>query len=152
MAGPRAVAPLLVVLTLAACASGPPRPAALEAGRETCASCRMVVSDARFAAQLVAPGEEPLFFDDVGCLKTYLASRPPGSDAALFVADHRTKDWIAARQAVFTRVPTLDTPMGSHVFAHADAVSRDRDPAAAAGSAVAATEILGPLARSGEAP
>ena len=32
--------------------------------------------------------------------------------------------------AVFTQVPGLETPMGSHLVAHADAASRDGDPAA----------------------
>ena len=31
-------------------------------------SCRMAVSAAGVAAQVVAPGEEPRFFDDIGCL------------------------------------------------------------------------------------
>ena len=136
----------LVVAGLSlACAEGPPGPATLGVGRQPCDHCRMTVSDARFAAQLVAPGEEPRFFDDLGCLTAYLRdqeTRPPG--AVAYVADHRTSDWVRAAAAVYTRVETLETPMSSHLIAHASAASRDADPAARDGVAVTAAELFGP--------
>ena len=84
----------------------------------------------------MAPGELPRFFDDLGCL----AQLPEGGQErrrapTAFVADHRTKAWVRADRAVYTRVPGLETPMGSHVIAHADAASRDQDPDARGGSA-----------------
>lgn len=95
----------------------------------------MVVSNARFAAQLVAPGEDPLFFDDIGCLAEYLREhRTPPANAIAYVADHRTGSWTRAATAVFTKVPTLATPMGSHVVAHASAESRDADRDARSGA------------------
>ncbi len=128
---------------LAAC-SGAPGPASLDTRNDACAFCRMAVSDARFAAQVVAPREEPRFFDDVGCLRDWLGERggvPRG--AVAYVADHRTKGWIRASAATFTRVPGLQTPMASHIVAHADAASRERDPDARGGEQVSAAEILG---------
>jgi copper chaperone NosL len=44
---------------------------------------------------------------------------------------------------VFTRVPGLATPMGSHVVAHADAASRDQDADARGGTPLAAHELFG---------
>jgi len=96
----------------------------------------MMVSDVRVAAQIVAPGEEPLFFDDIGCLRDYLASTSAAADAVVYVADHRTGAWVDATQAVFTRSATIETPMGSGIIAHADAASRDADDAARGGSGV----------------
>jgi copper chaperone NosL len=136
---------VLAVLALGACARGPLRPAELDTRNEQCGNCRMAVSDARFAAQLVAPGEEPRFFDDVGCLRDYLrqaASLPPGSVA--FVADHRTKVWLPAAEAVYTRQDALQTPMGSHLIAHADAASREAAPEARRGGPLTASEVFGP--------
>ena len=66
---------LLSVFSLFAC-GGPPGPAALDTKNDACAWCRMGASDARFAAQLVAPREEPRFFDDIGCLAAFLAATP----------------------------------------------------------------------------
>ena len=141
---PSPALPLLLALALAACADAPPEPAALDTRNEQCASCRMAVSSAAFASQLVAPGELPRFFDDLGCLAGYVKAGklPPG--AVAFVADHRTKQWVRADRAMYTRVPGLETPMGSHVIAHADAASRDQDPVARAGAPLAAAELFGP--------
>lgn len=137
-------ATLAVAVASPACVGGPPEPAPLDTRNEQCASCRMAVSSAGFASQLVAPGELPRFFDDLGCLGDYLkAGRAPG-EATAFVADHRTKEWVRGDRAVYTRVPGLETPMGSHVIAHADAASRDEDPDARDGSPVSPAELFGP--------
>jgi len=112
---------VVTALTLTACAGGT-APVAVDPGHDTCRFCRMPVSQPTLAAQLVAPGEEPLFFDDLGCLREFLAegARPP--DAIAFVADHRTGEWVRTTEAVFAHVASLETPMGSHLVAH-----RDRD-------------------------
>ena len=134
-----AVAGLLV-----ACASGPPAPAALDTRNDACRSCRMIVSDARLAAQLVAPAEEPWFFDDIGCLTRYAADAGawPAHSVA-YVADHRTGAWVRAETALYTKVASLETPMGSHLIAHADAASRDADPAARGGVPRTPVEVYG---------
>ena len=134
---------IVTALLLAACASGPPAPAALDTKNDACAYCRMAVSDARFAAQMVAPSEEPRFFDEIGCLAQYVAAtRPLPPGAVLYVADHRTKAWIRADVAVFTAVPALATPMDSHLIAHADASSRDADPDARGGTPRTLSDVL----------
>jgi copper chaperone NosL len=105
----------------------------------------MAVSDPRFAAQIVAPGEEPLFFDDIGCLADYLRQNPPPAKGAVaYVADHRTRAWVLASKAIFTRVPRLETPMSSHLVAHADTASLGADPDTKDGVPVAGAEIFGP--------
>jgi copper chaperone NosL len=134
---------LPAVLALAACAAGAPAPAPLDTKNEQCAACRMAVSEARFAAQIVAPGELPRFFDDLGCLAAFLKTGQAPVDATTFVTDHRTGDWVAGERAVYTRVTGLATPMGSHLIAHADATSRDGDERAHGGTPVAADELFG---------
>lgn len=137
---------VLTALLAAACTAGPPRPAALDTKNDACSWCRMAISDVRTAGQLVAPSEEPRFFDDIGCLGEYLAEAkglPEGGVA--YVADHRTRAWVRARAAVYTRVPSFETPMGSHLMAHVDAASRDADPAATGGTARAFADVFGPV-------
>jgi copper chaperone NosL len=140
------------LLALVACSRGSTGPAALDTRTEACAHCRMAVSDARFAAQLVAPREEPRFFDDVGCLRDDLRERRPPAGAVAYVADHRTKGWARASAAVYSRVPWLATPMGSHLVAHADAASRSADPDAAAGTPLSPAEVFGPAGPPDGAP
>lgn len=135
----------LVLLTiLVACSSGPPEPALLDTRNDQCSRCRMAVSDPRFAAQIVAPGELPRFFDDLGCLVEWLKEQevlPEG--AVAYVADHRSETWVRAAAAVYSRVPGLETPMGSHVIAHADVSSRELDPDSRRGSPLTAAEFFG---------
>ena len=120
------------------------RPASLRLGEDACAYCRMTVVSDRTAAQIVTPGGEPVIFDELECLRDYLAAKPLGGDAVVFVVDHRTGAWLDARQAVFTRT-SGETPMGSGLVAHANPASRDAD-AAAHGVPVAADLILRPPA------
>ena len=130
----------------AACSEAPAGPAELDTKHEQCARCRMGVVDRRFAAQVTAPGAEPKFFDDAGCLRDWLKDPKENAPWTAWVSDHRTKEFVPAANAVFTKSPTAQTPMNSGLLAHADAASRDQDPAAAGGTPVAAADVLGPLA------
>jgi copper chaperone NosL len=104
----------------------------------------MAVSDARSSSQLVASGEVPLFFDDLGCLGSFVRAGRAKRGAVAFVADHRTRVFVRADRAVYTRVPGIETPMGSDVLAHADGGSRDQDGDARGGTSVPVSELFGP--------
>ncbi len=144
---------IAALLLAAGCSRAPPAPAPLDTRHDACARCRMMVSDARFAAQLVAPGEEPRFFDDVGCLRDWLRDHPrlPARTVA-YVADHRTRAWARAANAVYARVEAIATPMGSHLVAFADAMSLAADPEARTGTPLAPAEVFGPAGPPDGAP
>lgn len=138
------LAPLLLSLVLVSC-DGAPRPEDLVKGRDLCATCRMPVSDIRFAAQITAPGELPRFFDDPGCLAEFVkGGEVKEKGAVAWVADHRTGTWVRADRAVYTRVEKLATPMSHHLIAHESAASRDSDPDAKGGQPVLLQEVFGP--------
>jgi copper chaperone NosL len=104
----------------------------------------MPVSDPSLAAQIVAPNEETRYFDDLQCLREYLTrgiALPAG--AIVYVADHHTRDWVKARQAVFASAPALQTPMGSHWAAYADEDSRRADAQAIGSSLLPASAVFG---------
>jgi copper chaperone NosL len=122
---------------------GTARPVEIAIGQDACAHCRMTLVSTRTAAQIVSRSGEPVVFDDIGCLRDYLAATPAAPDARAFVADHRTGAWVDAAAAVFTRTAE-PTPMASGLVAHADAASRDADPAARGG-----TPIRSPIGASG---
>jgi copper chaperone NosL len=106
----------------------------------------MTGSSGRFAAQLVIRGQEPLFFDDIGCLRGYLENNGPVSeDGAAYVVDHRTGAWVRAGQAVYMRNDRLETPMGSHLLAHESAASRDADPDSQGGTPLTAAAVFANL-------
>lgn len=114
----RTFAAFLLAVALA-CSTQPPQPARLEIGNETCQFCRMVVSDRRFAAQIVANGHEPLFFDDIGCLANFVNQGEVPSNAVAYVADYREDAWVPAREALYSRCPGLASPMNSGIVASA---------------------------------
>jgi copper chaperone NosL len=137
---------------MSGCTTGPVPPVSIDTRNDTCAYCRMVVSDPRVAAQIVARGEEARVFDDIGCLRDYLARQSVPLDATVFVADHRTGEWVHASDAVYTAAAGRRTPMASGIVAHGNRGSRDADPAAAGGTDVPTPAILGgrgPTGRSG---
>lgn len=137
---------LLACLTLNACTAAALGPADVRVGEDACAHCRMIIISLATAAQVAAPGAEPLLFDELGCLRDYLAEKPLDPEAIVFVADHRTGEWIDAAQATFTRT-RAPTPMGSGLLAHASAESRDQDPDALHGLPVTVEAILQPPRR-----
>ena len=139
----------LVLAAAAGCGTTGPQPVAFDAANEPCRFCRMTGSDGRSAAQLLAPGEEPLFFDDLGCLRSVTHEKIPTAAAVIFVADHRTGAWVGADRAVFTYNAATPTPMGSHLFAHESAASRDADPDGRAGTATSMESILAGASTSG---
>lgn len=134
----------VLALLLCSCACARKLPAPVDpAPSDACTFCRMAVSDVHFAAEVVAPGEEPRFFDDVGCLATWLKAATVPDGAIAFVADHRDGHWTVAGNAVYTRALHLSTPMGSGIIAHADAASRDLDSAAAGGRPLTPGDVFG---------
>src|SRR5262249_51425575 len=143
---------VMALLLATACAGPKVLPARLDAKNDTCSACRMPVSDPRLAAELVAPGEEPLFFDDIGCLRDYLARRPAPRGATAYVADPRTGAFARAGRALYTHCPSIETPMASHLIAHADVASRDADAAAPAGTRLSPREVFGPAGPPGGTP
>ncbi len=74
-------------------------------GKQPCAHCAMLVSDKRFASQLVEGGERR-YFDDVGCMVLWMEERKAtGARAWVRQGDA----WVSARSARFE--PGARTPM-----------------------------------------
>jgi nitrous oxide reductase accessory protein NosL len=80
--------------------------------RDTCVRCRMVISDRRFAAELVGAGpNQALKFDDIGCALFWLRDKATAMpwisapDTRLWVADLASRgavpNWLDARQAQY---------------------------------------------------
>lgn len=125
-----------------ACRDGAALPVEIGMGSDACAHCRMTIVSKSTAAEIVAPGEEPRFFDEIGCLRDYIAHATIAPNVAVYVADHRTGAWVEARTAVFVHT-SVSTPMASGLLAYANASSRDADPAARGGAPVEIAAVLG---------
>ena len=144
---------LAIAVCAAACGGGSVEPVDIDTRNDRCSWCRMAVSDLRFAAQVVAPLEEPRIFDDIGCLRDWLARGGTARRGAIaYVTDHRTKAWVPAADAVYARVSGMSTPMASGIVAYAEPSSRAADPEAAGGEALTARDVFGADLPPGGAP
>jgi copper chaperone NosL len=76
-------------------------------GKEPCAHCRMLVSDKRYAAQVVDAEGERRFFDDAGCMVLWMDTHAPPLHA--WARDAVSGAWLEARAATY--VQGARTPM-----------------------------------------
>jgi copper chaperone NosL len=106
---------IALALLTAACGSGRLEPVPLPLDRASCAACGMLISDPRAAAQAVVAGEDPRFYDDIGCAASDRSL--PRTKAQIYVSAGSGARWIKAEAAFFARVPDLRTPMGYGVAA-----------------------------------
>ena len=83
-------------VTLAACedVDAPLTPAW---GKQRCGHCSMIVGDERFAAQAIDQRGDRLFFDDVGCLASYVHEHPQARHAWVLSRG----SWVDAQKASF---------------------------------------------------
>lgn len=106
--------PLIMILFLAsACKkqNADQLPIALEWDRDTCQECGMVISDHRYAAQVIRVDGKGFVFDDIGCAVNWLKDQPWKATARVWVSDFKTERWIEASKANW-RFGDPNTPMG----------------------------------------
>lgn len=85
-----------------------PQPIAWD--RAACAHCRMLVSEPRFAAQLIDQDGRVLAFDDPGCLLSWVNGHLPGAAVEVWFHHLHEERWVSAEQVRF--ISTSPTPMG----------------------------------------
>ena len=100
----------------------------------------MAISEPRFAAARVDAAGQAAVYDDIGCL--VLDAATASQDGwRWWVHDYETDAWVSADAAVFVRVPSLMTPMGSGLIAVADAEAADRLARVLGGARVPRAEL-----------
>jgi copper chaperone NosL len=92
--------------------------------QNNCERCRMMLSDRNFGAQIryypEAKRSKVVKFDDIGCATLWLKDQPwrNNPDTQIWVADHRSGEWIDAEQATYIR--KKNSPMGFDLGAQAE--------------------------------
>lgn len=98
-------------------------PPAIRYGEDECAVCRMIISDDRYAAAIVALDDRDrhvkLAFDDIGCIFEYELSQNHPRILARYVKDMRTAEWLDLNSAELVHSRHLHTPMAFGVAAAA---------------------------------
>jgi copper chaperone NosL len=94
--------------------------------RVECAHCRMLISTDSGGGEIVAPGEETRFYDDIGCLAAEWSAHVDRAHAYVRVAGGR---WSDAQTAFYGQSDGIQTAMASGFVAFstgADARAADR--------------------------
>jgi len=95
--------------------------------QNNCERCRMMLSDRNFAAQIRYFPENKrsgvVKFDDIGCAVLWLKKQQWKDDpeTQIWVADHRSGEWIDARKATYIR--KNNSPMGYDLGAQTEAAT-----------------------------
>ncbi len=92
-------AELLAVVLLVASCEDTTRPVEPVWGKQACSHCAMLLSDKSFAAQLTTESGDRFFFDDPGCMASFVHDRSPHV-RVMWV--HDAHGWIVANDARFT--------------------------------------------------
>ncbi len=110
---------LLLAFAAAGCRSSEPR--ALVAGEDTCAYCRMSITDERFGAQVVTGTGKIHTFDSIECLAGFVVTLASETRVAgVYVTDFADPGtFVAAEQAVYIIDGHVDSPMGRRLIGFA---------------------------------
>ncbi|MEW6368566.1 MAG: nitrous oxide reductase accessory protein NosL [Acidobacteriota bacterium] len=108
---------LAVCAFAGACGGSAPQPDPIRPAEDSCASCRMQISQPKYAAEILAPDGQYLKFDDIGCFRFYLQANSNLQNAPCWVMDFENGQWVEARKAYYAIDTKEVTPMGSNILA-----------------------------------
>ena len=91
--------PALAVLLLLSCANGASAPEEPALGKVSCGHCSMLVSERAPAAQAVLADNARRYFDDVGCMVSFIAQEKAAPKAMWVVSPDGT--WVDAQRTRF---------------------------------------------------
>jgi len=129
-------------LALPGCSgSSPDQPPKIRYGEDMCDECKMLISEARFAAAYVTENGETRRFDDVGGMFVY-HQKHPEPVARYWVHDYNSGAWIRADRATFVQSPEIQTPMGYGVVALASRAEAESLAQAKGGKILSLQDLL----------
>jgi copper chaperone NosL len=107
------------IMFLSSCSSKGPEPVKLN--QDTCAYCKMTLTDPHFAAQLVTDKGRHYFFDDMDCMKNFIESNTGVGYDQFYISDYSVPSrFIDIKSAMLFHSDSLRSPMGGNIAAFAN--------------------------------
>lgn len=134
---------LMAMAVVAGCNPAPPYP--IHFGGVECAYCHMIVSDPRFAAELVTKEGRVYYFDSIECLASFVAEDEvaPAEVHSMWVSDFAHPDQlIPAAAAFYLKALRLHSPMRRNFIAFSRQTDRSQALASLGGTEISWNEIL----------
>jgi copper chaperone NosL len=116
-------------------------PAPIRYGRDSCAYCRMLISQPGFGGEMRDRGGTLTKYDDVSCLLAAI-QRTHDAIPAAWVEDHASGELVPLLTASFVRVPAPATPMGHGVVAFREPAAAEAFARASGGETVSLETLL----------
>jgi copper chaperone NosL len=90
---------MAAALLTTACEHEKPKPVDIEPG-DMCSSCKMAISQKKYAAEFIDQDGRDVKFDDIGCMLRFVKERGLKDRVeAWFVMDYRAQHWLRAESA-----------------------------------------------------
>ncbi len=132
---------LAVVIVVGGCDSTVMQPVEFYP-EDMCSTCKMAISDKRFAGELVSSEGTVQKFDDLGCMFRQLSKAPDaGRTVSGFVVDFEDRGWVGMTEARYLRSEMVKTPMRSGLVAFRDASEAEAAGAKYGGQVLSYAEI-----------
>ncbi len=115
----------IAMLALAACSkSGPTE---ISTGKDQCENCKMTITEAKYATQLVTEKGRNYKFDDIKCMQDYATSNTDASkNAKTYVADFPSGQFFDSSTATFISGGSIKSPMGGNMQAYKDKAAAEK--------------------------
>lgn len=107
---------LLLSVLIAACSQ---QPSEIHYGNDECAHCKMMITDNRFAAQMVTETGKAVKFDAIECLARYAGDHKAELETAkLWVSNFNDPGkWISLDGSYIIKSEVVNSPMGESLLA-----------------------------------
>lgn len=106
---------IIFAATIVGCSSGPEP---LKLNKDNCASCKMSISDAKFATEAVNDKGRVYKFDDVKCMLQFVKADAAFKGTLYVVPTENPALFVVAKDASFVKSDSIKSPMGGNILAY----------------------------------
>lgn len=93
-------------------------PEAIKLNKDECDHCKMTLTDARFAAELITPKSRVYKFDDIACLIGYIQENKTEEQTTLWISDYQDPtQFVKLQDAYLVSSSEIHSPMGGQTIA-----------------------------------
>lgn len=107
------------------CQSGGPQD--IKLGSDQCDHCKMTITDAKYAAELVTDKGRVYKFDDLKCMQDYATSNTDKSaNAKTYATDFSTGKFIETSTATIIQGGSIKSPMSGNYQVYSDKAAAEK--------------------------
>lgn len=107
---------IIILAILTACSQ---KPVEIHYGSDECAYCKMMITEERFASQVITETGKSITFDSIECMARYSGEHKKELESAKrWVNDFSNPgNWLNVENATLIKSEVINSPMGSSLLA-----------------------------------